>query len=41
MTNKFINIINECNPNRPLYPSIKLAPLIINKKHKQTKNNEK
>ena len=28
-------------PSKPLYPSIKLAPLIINKKHKQTKNNEK
>ena len=28
-------------PSKPLQPSIKLAPLIINKKHKQTKANEK
>ena len=28
-------------PNNPLKPSNKLAPLIINKKHKETKNNAK
>ena len=39
--NKFEIIINECNPNSPLYPSIKFAPLIINKKHNNTKKDEK
>ena len=39
--NKFISIINEWNPNNPLYPSIKFAPLIMNKKHKQIKTKEK
>ena len=27
-------IIKNCIPNKPLKPSIKFAPLIINKKHK-------
>ncbi len=38
--NKLIRIINEWNPKRPLYPSIKFAPLIINRKHKEIKSNE-
>ena len=36
-----MNIINECMPNNPLKPSIRLDPFIINKKHKQIKINEK
>ena len=28
-------------PSSPLNPSIRFAPLIINKKHKQIKNNAK
>ena len=39
--NKTVNIIKEWMPNKPLNPSIKLDPLIINKKHKQMKNNAK
>ena len=39
--NKFVKMIKVCIPNNPLYPSIKLLPFIINRKHKQTKNNEK
>ena len=39
--NKFTRIINEWSPKSPLYPSIKLAPLITNKKHKQIKIKEK
>ena len=31
--NKLVIIIKECMPSNPLYPSIKLAPLIMNKKH--------
>ena len=30
-------MIKECIDNRPLKPSIKLEPLIINKKHKEIK----
>ena len=30
-------IIKECKPNRPLNPSIRFDPLIINKKHKDIK----
>ena len=41
ITNKIIKIINECIPNKPLNPSMRLAPLTINKKHKHTKNNAK
>ena len=41
INNNIINIINECIPNNPLKPSIRLDPFIINKKHKQIKNNEK
>ena len=38
---KIPKIIKECILSKPLKPSIKLDPLIINKKHKQTKNNAK
>ena len=34
-------IIIKLIVNKPLNPSIKFAPFIINKKHKSTKNNEK
>ena len=33
-----IRIIKECILNKPLKPSIKFDPLIINKKQRQTKN---
>ena len=33
MKNKLSKIIKEWKPRRPLYPSIRLAPLITNKKH--------
>ena len=33
-------IIINCKPNRPLNPSIKFAPLIMNKKHKTININE-
>ena len=38
---KIIKMIKECIDNRPLKPSIKLEPLIINKKHKEIKNSAK
>ena len=41
MKNKFMRIIKEWMLNNPLYPSIRLAPLTTNKKHKQTKNKAK
>ena len=37
-THKIPRIITECMPNKPLNPSIKLDPLIINKKQRQRKN---
>tara|TARA_B100000686_G_C16458192_1_gene795695 strand:- start:71 stop:247 length:177 start_codon:yes stop_codon:yes gene_type:complete len=40
MPNNITNIINAWMPNRPLKPSMKLDPLIINKKHIQIKINE-
>ena len=39
--NKTNNIIKVCIPNKPLNPSIRLEPFIINKKHKQIKNSAK
>ena len=36
-----MKIIKVWIPNKPLKPSIRLEPFITNKKHKQTKNNEK
>ena len=41
MNNNIELIIISWNANRPLNPSIKLDPLIINKKHKSTKIVEK
>ena len=34
-------MIINCNAKRPLNPSTKFAPLIINKKHKRTNKEEK
>ena len=39
--NNVVRIIIEWMLNSPLKPSIKLEPFIINKKHKETKNNAK
>ncbi len=38
---KVTKIIKEWIPSKPLKPSIRLEPLIINKKHKQININEK
>ena len=38
--NKIIKIINEWIPSKPLKPSIRFDPLIINRKHKPTNTNE-
>ena len=39
--NKTVKMIKEWIPNKPLKPSIRLDPLIINKKHKHIKNKAK
>ena len=39
--NKFSKIIKVWIVNNPLYPSIRLLPFIMNKKHKHIKNNAK